>query len=117
MANPDNSVTKLVPYIRLTKDQKNNYTLWVAVFVPKNYNIPKEPTVKVVNKDLVQVDINVEGPENKPNAKWEVIPLKISLPTPEDTPTSNAKINVTVYLDDPEDEGSSQTTYEEAEEG
>jgi len=117
MAKPDNSVTKLVPYIRLTKDQNNNYSLWAAVFIPKNYSISNEPTVTVVDKNLVQVDINVEGPENKPKKKWEVVPLKISLPTPEDTPTSNAKINVTVYLDDPEDEGSSHTTYEEAEEG
>ncbi|GAB5408647.1 MAG: hypothetical protein BalsKO_10120 [Balneolaceae bacterium] len=117
MVKPDNSVTKLVPYIRLTKDQEGNYTLWAAIFIPKNYSITQEPSITIVEKNLVQVDINVEGPKDNPAKKWEVVPLKISLPTPEDAPTSNAKINVTVYLDDPEEEGSAKTTYEEAEEG
>lgn len=116
MSKPNNTLKQLVPYVRLTKSKEGNYTLWVAVFIPKNYSIPQEPVVIVTNKNLVQVDINVEGPEEKPSKKWEVIPLKISLPTPEDTPTPTAQINVTVYLDDPEDEGSTKTKYDEAEE-
>jgi hypothetical protein len=111
---PDNSVTTLVPYIRLTKDQDNNYTLWVAVFIPQNYRIKEDPTVTIKNDDLVAVSISVDGPKEKPSPKWEVVPLKVKLPSP-DMISEQTTIKTTVWLDDPEDEGSSEMKYGEAE--
>lgn len=113
---PDQSISLLTPYIRLTKSSAGSYSLWAAIFAPKNYELSGQPQVTVKNPDLVQVNINLDGPKNKPSGKWGVFPLKISLPTPDDGVSSNAQIKVTVWLDDPEDEGSTVTKYDEAEE-
>ncbi len=113
----NNSIKILVPYIRLTKNTENEYTLWVAVFIPNNYSIPNEPTVNVENPNLVQVNINAEGPEASPSSEWEVVPFKVSLPTPENGPVGDAVINTTVWLNDPENEGSTKIKYTEVEEG
>lgn len=113
----NNSVEILVPYIRLTKNAEDEYTLWVAVFIPDNYRIPNEPTVTVENPNLVQVSINAEGSEASPSTEWEVVPLKVSLPTPVNGPVGDAVINTTVWLNDPENEGSTKIKYTEVEEG
>ena len=116
MSTPDNSFIKYSPYVRLTKNSSGNYTLWVVTFIPQNFTIPKDPTVDASNPKLVQVNVYVESNGDVAAAKWEATSLKIALPTPENAPVSNATINVTVWLDDPEDEGSVKTNYEEAEE-
>lgn len=115
-STPNNSVQLLVPYIRLTRNSENEYTLWVAVFIPENYSIPNAPTVTVENPNLVQVSIKVESSGSSPSPQWTVVPLKVSLPTPENGPVKDATIKTTVWLDDPNDEGSTKIKYNEAEE-
>ncbi len=114
--NSNQSPSLLKPYIRLTKNASDEYSLWIAVFIPKNYKISEEPSITIKSPKLVQVNVDVKGPKEKPSDKWEAVPLLASLPTPDDGVHSDAKIKVTVWLDDPEDEGSSVTQYDEAEE-
>ena len=111
---PDISHQTLVPYIRLTKDENEVYTLWIAVFIPQNYKIKNEPEVIVKDDELVLVNIFVDGPKKKPSSKWEVVPFKVVLPTPTNSLVSSASIKTTVWLDDPDDEGSTNTKYSEA---
>lgn len=113
MSTPNTSFIQYSPYIRLTKDVSNNYTLWMVTFIPQNFTIPEEPTVDTSNPEVVQVNAYVESGGNPPAANWQAHSLKIDLPTPSNP---DASVNVTVYLDDPEDEGSSEMKYDEAEE-
>lgn len=112
---PDQSFQLMVPYVRLTKNEFEQYTLWIVVFLPKNYIIKVQPQPKIVSDTEVQVDVNVEGPEKCPSKKWGIFPIKVSMPTPINDLTTSASINVTVLLDDPEDEGSTTVKYKEAE--
>ena len=111
---PDHSISLLVPYIRLTKTKNEHYTLWAAVFIPKKYCIPKEPVVSFKNPEKVEVGIYVEGSKKDSTKSWSVEPLKIDV-TPQGAVSGSTPINVTVYLDDPEPEGSSTVNYDEAE--
>ncbi|RNC85612.1 MAG: hypothetical protein ED557_02230 [Balneola sp.] len=112
----DQSLGLLKPYIRLTKNTSNEYSLWIAVFIPKNYKISQQPSISIENPKLVQVNVDVDGPKKNPSEQWEVVPLVVSLPTPENKVAPDTQIKVTVWLDDPEDEGSTVTKYDEAEE-
>ena len=115
---PDICVSTLVPYVRLTKSG-TDYTLWVVVFLPANYRLASQPVPVVKSKELVQVDVFIDGPKKRPAPHNVALPFKVALPTPvgeNPTPALDAKINVTVWLDDPEDEGSTVIIYDEAEE-
>ncbi len=117
MSTNSNQLPSLLkPYIRLTKTTSDEYSLWIAVFIPKNYKVSEQPSVTVKSPKLVHVRVDVKGPKEKPSDKWEAVPLLVSLPTPTDGVHSDAQIKVTVWLDDPEDEGSTVTKYDEAEE-
>lgn len=113
------SVKLLVPYIRLTKDADDNYTLWTSVFIPQNYSITGNPTVEVKSSELVQVNINVEGTTDDPSSDWTAVPQSVVLPN--DGVSDNAEINVTVLtsidgvIGDPEDNGSTEMSKQEAE--
>tara|TARA_R110000868_G_scaffold294140_1_gene554682 strand:+ start:6384 stop:6725 length:342 start_codon:yes stop_codon:yes gene_type:complete len=112
MSTPNTSFIQYSPYIRLTKDESGNYTLWLVTFIPQNYTIPNEPTVSATGSDI-QVSVYVESGGATPSESWEVHSLKVALPTPSG---SGASVNATVYLDDPEDEGSSKIPFDDAEE-
>jgi len=111
----------LTPYIRLTKNG-NNYTLWVIVPLPIGYYLQEENNPQLSEDketDSVLVSIFVEGPEKPQTDEWYAVPLKIKLPGPDSNAPiridGDTKIKATVYLDDPQDEGSAGTTYNEAE--
>lgn len=112
MSTPDTSFIQYSPYIRLTKDAAGNYTLWLVTFIPENYTVPNEPTVGTLGDDI-QVSVYVESGGAEPSATWQAHSFKVALPTP---PSSSSSVNVTVYLDDPEDEGSSKMPFDDAEE-
>lgn len=114
-SRPDRTINLLKPYIRLTKSSEGKYSIWIAVFAPKSYEISDQPNVTVKNPKSVQVDVKIDGPKRKPAGDWGVFPLKVSLPTPNGNVSSGAEIKVTIWLDDPEDEGSSVIQYDEAE--
>lgn len=119
--NPVFAANPLTPYIRLTR-KKNNYTLWVIVPAPIGYYLKEGDNPQIVDdeqNDQVLVNIYVEGPEKAQTEEWYSIPLKIDLPGPNSNAPikidGKTPIKVTVYLDDPQDEGSTNTNYGEAE--
>ncbi len=113
MAKPDNSFVQYSPYIRLTKDQSNNYTLWIVTYIPQNFTIPEEPTIDSSNPEVIQVSVSVESNGESSSVKWEAQSLKVTLPTPSNLEGS---VKTTIYLDDPENEGSIIIKLDEAEE-
>lgn len=112
MSTPNTSFIQYSPYIRLTKDASNNYNLWLVTFIPDNFTVPNEPTVSSTGSDT-QVSLYVESGGAQPSDSWEAHSFKVGLPTPSD---SDSLVNATVYLDDPEDEGSSKMPFDDAEE-
>ncbi len=119
---PNFALEVLTPYIRLTK-KGNIYTLWVIVPLPMNYHVDLEnnPQLQIDEPaNLVQVNIDVEGPEKKPSSEWYTVPLKIALPSPSGNQfgvNDNTTIRVSVLVDDPDDTGNVKIKYEQAEEG
>lgn len=118
---PDFDLEVLTPYIRVTKNG-NNYTLWVIVPLPMNYYVPlkNNPQIQInEKKNLVQVNIDVDGPEKSPSKHWYPAPLKIELPSPSGNQfgvNEETTIRVSVLLDDPADTGDTSTQYKEASE-
>ncbi len=112
MSTPNTSFIQYSPYIRLTKDTSDNYNLWLVTFIPKNYTVPNEPTVGSSGENT-QVSVYVESGGAEPSGSWEAHSFKVSLPAPS---SSSSSVNATVYLDDPEDEGSTEVPFEDAEE-
>jgi hypothetical protein len=117
----DYAANPLTPYIRLTR-RGNKYTLWVIVPLPIGYYLKADDNPQIEEdskRDAVLVSIFVEGPEKPPTEEWYAVPLKIKLPGPgSNAPIridGNTPIKVTVYLDDPQDEGSSTLKYDDAE--
>ena len=104
----DGTVSILTPYIRLTVDN-GSYTLWVIVPIPSNYTVNGSPSV-VTSGDTVQVSISING--SNPSSSWNAEAFSIALPAPTPGVTN---VNTTVFLDDPENEGSSVIKYDEAE--
>ena len=74
----------------------------------------QKPVVSFKNPEKVEVGIYVEGSKKDSTKSWSVKPLKIDV-TPQGAVSGSTPINVTVYLDDPEPEGSSTVNYDEAE--
>jgi hypothetical protein len=85
------------PYIRLTV-KKNNYTLWLVTFIPQNYNILEDPTVKTKKKN-VQVDVTVQSNGLEPAPHWQAYSYKI--PLGELEPSKKAVVKATVMLEKP----------------
>lgn len=112
MTTPNTSFIQYSPYIRLTKDTSNNYTLWLVTFIPDNFIIPNAPTVSSSGSNT-QVSVYVESGGADPSGSWETHSFKVSLPNPS---SSDSSVNATVFLDDPVDEGSTEMEYGEAEE-
>ena len=85
------------PYIRLTV-KKNNYTLWLVTFIPQNYNIVEEPTVKTKTKKI-QVDVTVQSNGQEPAPHWQAYSYKI--PLGELELSKKAVVKATVMLEKP----------------
>lgn len=85
------------PYIRLTV-KKNNYTLWLVTFIPQNYNIVEDPTVKK-KKKKVQVDVTVQSNGQEPAPHWQAYSYKI--PLGELELSKKAVVKATVMLEKP----------------
>jgi hypothetical protein len=83
------------PYIRLTV-KKNNYTLWLVTFIPQNYNIVEEPTVKTKTKKI-QVDVTVQSNGQEPAPHWQAYSYKI--PLGELEPSKKAVVKAMVMLE------------------
>ena len=83
------------PYIRLTV-KKNNYTLWLVTFIPQNYNIVEEPTVKTKTKKK-QVDVTVQSKGQEPAPHWQAYSYKI--PLGELEPSKKAVVKAMVMLE------------------
>lgn len=113
MSTPNTSFIQYSPYIRLTKDASDNYNLWLVTFIPENFTVPNEPSVSSSGENT-QVSVYVESGGAEPSGSWEAHSFKVALPAPS---SSSSSVNATVYLDDPEDEGSTEMEYEEAELG
>ena len=111
MSTPNTSFIQYSPYIRLTKDAAGNYNLWLVTFIPENYTVPNEPTVGP-SGDNTQVSVYVESGGDEPSASWQAHSFKVALPAPS---SLGSNVNATVYLDDPEDEGSTEIPFDEAE--
>lgn len=118
---PDYALEVLTPYIRVTK-KGNSYTLWVMVALPMNYYITPEnnPQLEIEeNLNIVQVNIDVTGPEKNPSKEWYTTSLKIALPTPSGNQfgvNQETTIRTSVLVDDPDDTGNAQVKYDQAEE-
>ena len=106
----DHTFIHYSPYIRLTK-KADSYTLWLVTYIPDNFTIPNEPTVEAVDANT-QVSVYVESNGATPSSTWIAVPFKIPILAPSQAGSS---VNATVFLDDPEPEGSSEMGYEEAE--
>ncbi len=115
------SVYKIVPYLRLTVSE-NIYTLSALITVPSNYAVG---TCAVTSSgDAVTVDIPVTG-SGSPSS-WKAVLRTCTLPSTGSGITSasmitvnmNESITVTGEVgggDPPPPSGSSQVTYEDAE--
>lgn len=118
---PDFDLEVLTPYIRVTK-KGNSYTLWVIVPLPMNYYIPLENNPQLdINEaqNIVQVNVDVEGPEKDPADQWYPATLKVDLPSPSGNQfgvNQETTIRVSVLVDDPADTGDTSTQYKDASE-